>query len=104
MNFGELAETITIVHPVQRDEWGDPLPGTGQSVDVDDCMFAPGASRELEVNANQLQADGTVYADPDVAVNERDRVIIRGDTYEVAGKPRLWLNTLLEIPVRLTRG
>jgi hypothetical protein len=102
--FGELSETITIIHPLQRDEWGDPVPGTGTEQVVEDCLFAPGATREIEVNQNTVQADGTVFAPPDVVVSAHDRVLIRGEEYQVAGKPRVWRNTLTEIPVRLVSG
>lgn len=102
--FGELAETITIIHPLQRDEWGDPIPGTGTEHDVDDCLFAPGATREMEVNANTVEADGTIFAPFDITVGPHDRVRLRGEEYVVAGKPRVWNNTLTEIPVRLVTG
>jgi hypothetical protein len=102
--FGELSETITVIHPLQRDEWGEAVPGTGAEIAVDDCLFAPGATREMEVNANQVQADGTVFGPPEMDVGAHDRVRIRGEEYAVAGKPRVWRNTLTEVPVRLVAG
>jgi hypothetical protein len=102
--FGEHGETIIIVHPLERDEWGDPVPGTGTEEAVDDLFYAPGATREIEVNANQVQADGTVYGPPELNVSARDRMRIRGEEYVVAGKPRIWLAALIEVPVRLITG
>ncbi len=102
--FGELAETIVILHPLQRDEWGDPVPGTGTEQVVDECLFAPGATREIEVNQKTVLADGTVFAPADITVGPHDRVRIRGEEYLVAGKPRVWRNTMTEIPVRLVSG
>ncbi len=104
LSFGPQGETITIIHPLQRDEWGDPVAGSGTEVEIEDCFFAPGATREIEVNANTVQADGTVYGPPDIEVGAHDRVRIRGEEYQVAGKPRLWLNAFVEIPVRLVSG
>jgi hypothetical protein len=102
--FGELAETIIVIHPLQRDEWGDPVPGTGTEVEVQDCLFAPGATREIEVNQNTVLADATIFAPSDIAVSATDRVRVRGEEYTVAGKPRVWRNTMTEIPVRLVSG
>jgi hypothetical protein len=97
-------EAVVIVHPPQRDGQGDPIPGTGSQVVVPDCLFAPGASREMQDNANQVQADGTVFAPPGTPVDAHDQVRIRGQLYDVAGQPREWLNALTEIPVRRTTG
>jgi len=102
--FAGNTEPIVIVHPPGRDAFGDPVPGETTETTVEDCLFAPGASRELEVNANQVAADGTVFAPPDTPVTPADRVRIRGVLYEVAGAPRLWLDALVEIPVRLVTG
>ena len=97
-------EPVVIVHPPRKDGFGDPIPGTGSETTVPDCLFAPGASRELEVNANTVQDDGTVFAPPGTRVDAHDQVRIRGRLYEVAGTPREWLNTVTEIPVRRTTG
>ena len=102
--FAGNTESIVIVHSPGRDVFGDPLLGDATETTVEDCLFAPGASRELEVNANQVTADGTVFAPPDTVVTPVDRVRIRGVLYEVAGAPRVWLDALVEIPVRLVTG
>jgi len=102
--FGGNTETVVIVHPLGRDAFGDPLPGTATETTVEDCLFAPGASRELAVDADQLQADGTVFAPPGTTVTAVDQVRIRGVLYEVAGAPRDWLDSVVEIPVRRVTG
>lgn len=105
IGFDDMQEPMLIVHPVARDQWGDPLPGTGTSTRITEAIYAPGASRELEVNANTVDADGTVYIDPATAeVGPGDQIVIRGQVYEVAGKPRLWLGRVTEIPVRVVTG
>lgn len=103
---GGDTEPVVIVHPQRTDGFGDPIPGTGSGSEttVPDCLFAPGASRELEVNANTVEADGTVFAPPGTRVDAHDQVRIRGLLYDVAGSPRDWLNALIEIPVRRTTG
>ncbi|MET0701722.1 MAG: hypothetical protein ABWY93_18885 [Mycobacterium sp.] len=105
IGFNDLQEPITLIRPLGDDEWGDPIPGTGTSQVITEALFAPGATRELEVNANTVDADGTLFIDPATAtVRPTDRILIRGELYEVAGKPRVFINTVTEIPVRLVTG
>jgi hypothetical protein len=101
---GGDTEPVVIVHPPDTDPFGDPIPGTGGETTVDDCLFAPGASRELLDNANQVRADGTVFAPPGTRVDAHDQVRIRGLLHDIAGTPREWLNAVIEIPVRRTTG
>lgn len=105
LGFNDMQETVLLVHPVGKDEWGDPLPGTGTSVQITEALYAPGASQEMDVNANVVDADGTLYIEPASAtVGPHDRLMIRNQMYEVAGQPRMWQNTLTEIPVRRVTG
>ncbi len=98
-------ETVIFRYPRRLDTMRRPIPGTGIDVPVQDCLFAPGAGREVEVHGQQVQADGTVFApDGSPAITARDRVVIRGEVYEVIEKPRLWLGEGIEIPVRLVTG
>lgn len=102
--FPGNTEPITIITPPGRDPYGDPLPEGGVQTVVEDCLFAPGASRELDVNANQVEADATVFAPPGTPVTATDQVLVRGLLYEVAAQPRVWLDALVEIPVRRVTG
>ena len=102
--FPGNTEPISIVHPAARDAYGDPLPDVATETVVQDCLFAPGASRELEDNANHVAADGTVFAPAGTTITAVDQVRIRGVLYEVAGAPRVWLDALVEIPIRLVTG
>lgn len=99
------AETVIFRYPPRLDNYGDPVPGTGQDVVVEGCLFAPGPGREVEVHAAQVLADGTVFAPPEApAISAHDKVIIRGEIYEVVERPRVWLNEGTEIPVRIVTG
>lgn len=106
MAFGSSnAETVTFRYPARFDTFQHPIPGSGAEVVVEDCLFAPGAGRENEVHANQVQADGTLFAPPEApAITARDQVVVRGEVYDVIEKPRLWLNEGYEIPLRLVTG
>lgn len=106
LGFEDMHEPMTIIHPVGLDEWGDPVAGTGTSEKITEAIYAPGPSTEGSDNANTVDTDGTVYIEPATAtaVADTDRFLIRGQLYEVAGKPRLWLNRIIEIPVRIVTG
>lgn len=102
---GNSAETVIFRYPVRLDPFRHPIPGTGVDIEVEECVFAPGAGRENEVHANQLLADGTVFAQPDAPeITAKDQVVIRGEVYEVIEKPRVWINEAIEIPVRRVTG
>ena len=99
------SETVIFRYPPRRDTFGDPIPGSARQVSVDGCLFAPGPGREVEVHASQVSADGTIFAPPEApTITAADQVIIRGDTYEVVERPRVWLNEGTEIPVRIVTG
>lgn len=102
---GNSAETVIFRYPVRLDTFNRPVPGTGVDIEVEECVFAPGPGRENEVHANQVQADGTVFAQPDAPmISAQDQVVIRNEVYDVIEKPRVWLNEAIEIPVRRVTG
>lgn len=107
MAFGSSASSETVIfrYPPRLDTFRKPIPGTGREVLVEDCLFAPGAGREVEVHAQQTQADATLFVPPDAPViTEKDQVMVRGEIYDVVEKPRLWLNEGIEVPLRFVRG
>jgi len=102
---GASAETVIFRYPVRYDTFHRPLPGSGVDITVDECVFAPGAGRENEVHAEQVVADGTLYAQPDSPpLSALDQVVVRGEVYDVVEKPRVWLNEAVEIPLRRVTG
>lgn len=99
------SEAVIFRYPKRLDTFHRPIPGTGVDITVEDCLFAPGAGRENEVHANQVLADGTLFAPPDApAISAHDQVVIRGEVYDVIERPRYWLNEGYEIPVRVVTG
>jgi hypothetical protein len=98
-------ETVLLRIPREYDTFGDPIPGTGQDVPIEGCLFAPGPGREVEVYAAQVIADGTVFVPPEApTITNRHRLVIRGEEYEVSARPRVWLNEATEVPVRIVTG
>lgn len=97
-------ETITRIRPAEKDGFGDPVPGSGGELDLTGCLFAPGPSAEMLNGANQVDVDGTVYTPPGADVLATDRLRIRGDEYEVVGRPRNWGKAGVEIVVKLVTG
>jgi hypothetical protein len=74
------------------DPYGVPLPGTQTSETVDALAVAPRSSGEY----NRFQATVTVglsvYLPAGTNVDPKDRMIVRGVTYEVVGEPADWRN------------
>ena len=115
MTFAGTIETIVVERPPGRDNFGDPLPDAPLFFEVPNCLWAPGATSENLDGANQVVADGNVYAPAGTVVYATDRVrrgarlvdgvlVEPGDVYEVAGKPQDWSNAGVVIPVRQVNG
>lgn len=83
------AETVTVIRPAGRDQFGDET-GPPAEFDIDGCLFAPGPSQEAGLGAEQVRAEGHVYAPPGADVRATDRVRIRGQVYGVVGQPQDW--------------
>lgn len=97
-------ETVQVIRPPGRDRFGDPLPGAATEFDLPGCLFAPGSSREPGFAANQVDTDGTLYAPPASDVRATDRVRVRGDVYEVVGKPQVWGTSGVVVALREVTG
>lgn len=89
-------ELVTILHrtevgtdPYGQSVYGWPEPGTT----VESLGVAPRGSQEpAEVGRQQVITGLTVYLPRGVQVTAYDRVIARGETWEVEGEPGLWVN------------
>ncbi len=101
---GFSGETVTVIRPPTLDQFGDPLPGTSVEYPVGGCMFAPGSSDEAGLGTNQVVTDGAVYGPASMDVQHSDRIRIRGDLYEVIGKPQRWGSFGTVVAVRLYNG
>lgn len=97
-------ETVTVVRPPAKGRFGDPVPGTAAEIPVEGCLFAPGPSGENLDGANQVDATGTVFAPAGTVVRPSDRLRVRGELYEVAGKPMDWGTSGVQIPLRQVTG
>ena len=99
--------TVVVVRPPKKDGFGDPLPGSAVAFEIPGCLFAPGPTTEVLDGANQVQADGAVYAPPgppSTDVRPGDQVLVRGDLYEVDGKPQDWGGAGVVILLNLITG
>lgn len=81
-----------------RDQWGDPLPGTGSRV-VEDCLFSPTSSSEgtdlsdvPDDRAKLLAPEGTVI-DSNATIQ-----VPHFGMYAVEGTPNMWpLGTSIQL-------
>jgi hypothetical protein len=85
-------EQVTVVRPPGKGKFGDPAPGDPDEFPLDGVMFAPGASAENHDGANSVDTDGVLYAqgNTETGVLPTDRMRVRGEMYEVVGKPAIW--------------
>lgn len=99
-------EQVTIVRPPRKGKFGDPAPGASVELPLDGVMFAPGASAENNDGANSVDTDGAIYAqgNTDTGVLPTDRIRVRGEMYEVVGKPSIWAGFGTVIQLRRFTG
>jgi len=98
-------ETITRLRAGTRtDSFGNPI---GDDWDhptqreISNCLVASGFvlsnGDPFQVGRNPLDIDLTIYVvdQAPIDVTARDRVVVRGTTYEVSGAPFLWTSPFL---------
>lgn len=62
-------------------------------LDIPGCAFDPGSSSEpLETGRTAVITQPTVYAPAGSDVLPADRMVVRGVTYEVDGRPASWVS------------
>lgn len=93
-----------MIRPPGRDRFGDRLPGAATETDLPGCLFAPGPSREVGFAANTVDTDGTIYAPPGSDVRETDQIRVRGEVYNVVGKPQVWGTSGVVVALRRVTG
>jgi hypothetical protein len=107
MPFGasNASEPVVFRYPTRLDTFNQPAVGDQNDLLVADCLFAPGAVEENDSQANQVAADAILYAPPESpTLSALDQVVVRGEVYEVIGKPRYWMNEGYEISLRRVTG
>lgn len=84
---------------------------TPSTLTIDDCAFNPGVSSEPVQNArNAVLTRPEVYAPAGSDILSGDRLVVRGDTFEVQGRPQDWRSPFtgwepgLVVPLELVEG
>lgn len=79
----------------------DPYSGTASGIDwttpneltIDGCGFNPGDSSEpVQTARGAVVTTPEVYAPADADVLPGDRLVVRGYTFEVDGRPKRWIS------------
>lgn len=101
----------TTANPYSGESDGDPDWTNPDDLDIDGCGFDPGGSYETpDPRRDSITSQPTIYAPADADIAAADRVVARGVTYEVDGRPALWRNPLtgwqpgLVVRLRLFEG
>lgn len=77
----------------ERDGNGDPIPGTGESFDIEGCAAWPTGTSEDNFRAATTTEDLTMLAPVyETDLSEFMTVTRRGQKYTIEGKPAAWLN------------
>ena len=94
-------EQIVIVRPAPRDKFGDPIPGAATETPSDGWLFAPGGSTELHEARATVDTDAQLYrmgAPGGEDIQPTDQIRVRGDLYEIIGRPSVWrLGTVINL-------
>ncbi len=96
--------STTDAHGNEVADWTDPA-----EVEVPGCLFAPGTTSEDNLTRTATVAQPTLYAPVGADIATGDRVVVRGNEYDVDGVPGDWRGiggTLggLEVPLKVVAG
>jgi hypothetical protein len=100
--YGETVTVLTAATKVDRySNQGEPSWDlTPTEADIEGCGLEPrvvgeGGSAEPLLDARNAVTSGwTVYMPAGTAVNARNRIRVRGETYDVLGEPQVWKSPL----------
>lgn len=108
-----MSETVTVVRPPGRDQYGNPLEGETTRVDITGCAVAPRVAASLDVesrNREGLVVELTLYAPFGADIRHTDLIERQGELYEVEGEVGRWENPFtgskpgLEVGLRRAAG
>jgi hypothetical protein len=101
--FRDQHVTFTVVRPASTDKYGDPV-GDPTEHDIPGCLAAPGNTTEATTTGDTVLADVTLYAPAGADITASDKGRIGSVPYEVIGRPRVWLDRGVEVPLRQVTG
>jgi len=85
------AERLVVVRPPDRDDYGDPLPGSAYRSPLDECVVTAKSSNELTDQRDTVVTQMDVYAPLGADVVPTDLVEREdGTTWQVQGAPAVW--------------
>lgn len=87
-----IGETVTILRPGSstRDSHGNDVPGPDVETPVDHCAVWPTGTSEQIQGQDQVQDHVQVLFPYGTSVLATDRLLVRGDVYQVVGRPPSW--------------
>lgn len=86
MNAAWRVEVVPFVADID-DDYGNATATYGPPVPRYVYGWAPAGSVEVQSYRHDVKADLSVYAPADFVIDPRDRMVVGGKTYEVAGEP-----------------
>lgn len=96
-----IGETVTVLARTQTgvDRYGKPVYGwPGPGVEVAGCAVAPRSSEEpTEVGRQAVITGLQVYLPPGTEIAPSDRLVVRGETFEVEGDAGEWRNPYSDV-------
>lgn len=91
--YGETVTRLragTVTDPYSGEETGQDW-DAATSLEIEGCAFNPGLSSEpLQDARNAVLTRPEVYAPAGSDILAGDRLVVRGDTYSVEGRPQDW--------------
>lgn len=88
---GEIVSVLPYVEGA-RDSHGKPIPGWGDPIPYEGCAVAPAWAGPYEERRDMIVGDFSVFGPPEMVVGSKDRVICRGETWDVVENAALWHN------------
>lgn len=88
-------ETVGVIRPTTGDDrYGDEtlIYAEEPTHEVTGCAFDPGGSTWTPDGRNAFETTPTLYAPGGADIDKLDRLVVRGDTYTITGKPAVWIS------------
>lgn len=105
-----IGETVTVITPASTtDERGNTVADwsddTVTSTVVSGALWAPSTQTEDRADGRQgVPITGTLYLPQATSIAATDRVVVRGDVFDVNSEPAVWGDAGVEVLLRRSRG